>query len=109
MNTDINKMIDVTRMRGNTTWILESAIKNPNIIIIARNAKHKEELYKKLQKIVQNNLLIEQSKKPWYKKAWEYFFPKKTKVKYPSIACIHDYDKLRGIETPIVFDLYSIF
>lgn len=109
MNTDIEKMIDVTRMRGNTRWILESAIKNPNIIIIARNAKHKEQLHKMYLKLIEKNLLIEEAIKPCYKKAWEYFFPKKSKVKHALFACIYDYDKLRGLNIPIVFDLYSIY
>jgi len=108
MNTDIQRMLEITRQRGNTRWILESAIKNPNIIIVSRDTKHRVQLHKDYLMLFEKNLLIEEAIKPWYKKVWNYFFPKKSKVKHPLFITIHDYDRLRGITTPIVFDLHSI-
>lgn len=38
MKTKVEEIVLRTRRRGNTNWILQQAIKNPNCIIISKNA-----------------------------------------------------------------------
>jgi len=67
--TRLQEIIITTRAIGSTTWILQSAIKRPNCIIVSKNmqqAKHLEQAYKSLL-----------SKSAWYKKLWWKCFGRK--------------------------------
>ena len=88
--TSLQEIIRKTRASGNTTWILKSAIQNPNCIIVARNsqqAKCLEQAYKRL-------LL----KNAWYKKLWWKLVGRKS-PKFVSL----DF-KFENHRLPVIFD-----
>lgn len=91
----IDEIIRTTRRTGNTTWILHSAIKRPNCIIVARdigNAKLLEQAY---------NCLL--SKSAWYKKlCWKLFGRKNPK--FVSIDFKFESDSM-----PVIFDNGSLY
>jgi len=90
MSNKLEEIIRANRATGNTTWILQSTIKRPNCIIVAKNmngAKNLELGYK---------ILL--SKSAWYKKLWWKYFGRK-KPKFVSL----DF-RLEGSRLPIIFD-----
>lgn len=90
MKTKLEEAAISCRQTGSTTWILKSAIKRPNCIIVSRNmetALHLDYAYSKL--------LNEQ---PWYKKLrW-----KICGRKNPKFVSI-DYN-FRANRLPVIFD-----
>ena len=91
----LEKIIRDTRGTGNTTWILQAAIENPNCFIVARNAIEAstiKDMYKKL-------LL----KSAWYRKLWW----KLRGRKHPKFVSLH-YD-FRGNSLPVIFDNGALF
>lgn len=96
------KIIELTRGRGNSTWILKAAIKNPEVIIITKNKADSIDMENRF-----NELLEEEFKKdPWYIKLWYKFF--KRKIKKPIFNTLHDLDRNRVHRFPVIFDNYSI-
>lgn len=91
MNTKKIKDIVVSnRQKGNTTWILKSAMKNPNCIIVTSNKTNSYEL-----KSMYFAFLKAQ---PLYKKIIRRLIGKKNPI-FKSID-----DDLRGYNLPIIFD-----
>lgn len=91
----LEEIIRTTRATGNTTWILQSAIKSPNCIIVSRNTQqaiHLEKAYKYLL-----------SKSAWYKKLWWKWFGRKN-PKFVSL----DF-KFEGYNVPVIFDNGALF
>ena len=90
MLNKLEEIIRRTRATGNTTWILQSAVDNPNCIIISKNMQQAKQLEKAYF------LLVEKS--PWYKKLiWKFFG--RVNPKFVSL----DF-RFEGSRLPIVFD-----
>lgn len=90
MNNKLEEIIRRTRATGNTTWILQSAVDNPNCIIISKNMQQAKQLEKAFYSLLQ--------KKPWYKKIiWKFFG--RVNPKFVSL----DF-RFEGSRFPIVFD-----
>lgn len=88
--TRLEDIIRTTRATGNTTWILQSAIKRPNCIIVSKNmngAKNLELGYK---------ILLSES--IWYKKLWWKCFGRKN----PKFVSLNF--RFEGCNLPIIFD-----
>lgn len=86
----ILEIIDQNRGKGNTIWLLKSAINNPNIVIVCIDLKHCQYL--------KNNYFKLLKKEPWYRKLkWKLFGRK-----HPLFKSINE--NFRGISKPIVFD-----
>jgi len=91
----INEIIYNTRRTGNTTWILKSAIKYPNCIIISKNKRQSTYLEKRYYQLLQYE--------KWYKKLYWKWFGRKT----PRFLTINN--NFRGYNLPIIFDNGTFF
>lgn len=86
----IEEIVRTTRRTGNTTWILQSAIKTPNCIIVSKDmqqAKFLEQTYK---------ILL--SKSVWYKRLWWKLFGREN-PKFVTLGF-----RFEGRNKPIIFD-----
>ena len=98
----VQTILSNCRASGNTTWILKSAINNPNCIIVTKSLQHKEDL-----QYAYNRLLY---KETWYKK----LFRKFKKHSVPKIVTVDDFvnksPMYRDIKNriPIIFDNWTI-
>lgn len=95
-NREIQDIINETRGRGNTTWILKSAIDNPEVILMfgdRRTALENGNIY--------CNMVADL---PWWKRYWRRFTGK------DRIEPLFTYygENLRGMKRPIVFDISAI-
>ena len=94
---DMNRLQEIvrdTRQTGSTTWILKSAIKNPECIIVCRNMQQAKGLERKYNKMLSDVWL---GKKLW----WKLFGRKQPK--FLSIR-----SNFRGFGLPVIFDNASI-
>jgi hypothetical protein len=88
--TRLEEIIITTRRSGNTTWIVESAVENPNCIIVSRNMQQAKRLEKKYKDLIK--------KKSWYKKTiWKLFGRKKPKF----VSLNYDFSI---DDVPVIFD-----
>lgn len=94
---NVHKIINIGRQRGNTTWLLRAAIKQPNVMIVCRNQTSVAEMTKSYKKLLQ--------KEPWYKKFWWWCFGRSN----PKFVTVNNPDNLRGINFPTVFDNGAIY
>ena len=79
-----------TRKTGNTTWILKSAIKYPNCVIVAHSMQYAQELEKQYF-----NMLAES---PWHRKLYWKIFGRK----HPKFTSINS--RFEGTKLPVIFD-----
>ena len=86
----LEKIVRVTRGTGNTTWILQAAIENPNCIIVSRNMRGAEELEGLYNNLLHNSI--------WYKKLWW----KVSGRKHPKFVSLHY--EFSGGNLPVIFD-----
>lgn len=84
------------RGKRSTKWIIEAALRNPNIIIIAPTSRIAKNIHRDY---------IHAFYKVWALKRW---FWKITKRPTPIFMSAEYPDKLRGLNRPIIFD-NSIF
>lgn len=89
---NVQEIVLNTRRTGNTTWILNAAINEPNCIIIAKNEQHANDLRKRYY-----DLLMKQ---PWYKKIYWNFFGKA----HPRFMSINNRSGFAGYKIPVIFD-----
>jgi len=87
---EIKKIVLKTRGSGNTLWILKSAIKQPNCIIVSKDLKSAKQL--------ENNYFQLLSKVSWIKRV----FWKIIKRKNPKFLSINS--GFDGITSPVIFD-----
>ena len=93
--TRLEEIIRTTRRTGNTTWILQSAIENPNCIIVARDIGHAKDLEQAYKMLL--------SKSAWYKKlCWKWFGRKSPKF----VSLDFRFD---GYRLPVIFDNGSLY
>lgn len=91
----INDIITYNRQKGNSTWIVKSAIKNPNCVIVAHDSACAYDL-----KCLYYSLL---KKQPFYKKIiWKLFG--RSHPRFMSIE-----NDFRGINLPVIFDNSALF
>ena len=90
MTEIIRNIIATTRRTGNTTWILQSAIKKPNCIIVSKT----EEQAKQLERSYKALLM----KSAWYKKLWWKWSGRKN----PKFVSINY--RFQGNALPVIFD-----
>ena len=83
----IEEIIKQTRRSGNTTWILKSAILNPDCIIVCGRPDLMEKMFKM-------HLL----KSMWYTKLWW----KLNGSKIPKFVALNY--NFHGINVPVIFD-----
>jgi len=86
----IQTIVNQTRRTGNTTWIIKSAIKNPNCVIVSKNKRESKLLKQKYIRMLSNDSLFQKLK-------WEIFGRKQ-----PIFLTIND--SYRGFNLPIIFD-----
>jgi hypothetical protein len=86
----IEEIVLRTRRTGNTTWLLKSAIENPDCIIVSRTMRQAKELEKRYNSLLQTS--------SWYKKLW-WKIVKRKKPKFVSL----DF-RFEGLKTPVIFD-----
>ncbi|GEM58405.1 hypothetical protein B0A78_03390 [Flavobacterium columnare NBRC 100251 = ATCC 23463] len=92
----INEIILKTRGTGNTSWILQSAIENPECVIVSKNISESVYLKKAYRYLL--------SKSPWYRKIWWKCIGRK----HPLFVSI--YANFDNCKCPVIFDngaLYS--
>jgi len=83
-------IIITTRGTGNTTWILKSAIMQPNCVIVSKNRSQSF--------LLEKNYLEIFSEQKWCKKLyWKLFINKSPK--FMSIE-----QNFKGLKLPIIFD-----
>lgn len=86
----IDEIVLRTRKTGNTTWLLKSAIENPDCIIVSRSMQEAKELEKRYNSLLQTS--------SWYKKLW-WLMVKRKNPKFVSL----DF-RFEGYNTPVIFD-----
>ncbi len=86
----IREIVYETRRTGNTSWILQSAIRNPNCIIVGKDLKQAHHLREEFIRMM--------IKSPWYKKLWWKIFGYKEPLFVPISYTF------RGENIPIIFD-----
>ena len=88
-NVRLQEILEDTRQRGNSTWIIEAAIKNPNCIVVAYNNNTKRELECKYNELINKQGIIN-----------------KTKPKFVTLK----YDFKNEVEKlPVIFDCSALF
>lgn len=95
----MSKLISIileTRRRGQTQWLLKSAMKNPNVVIMCATESQKKDL------VVRYTRMLAEA--PWYVKLWRRYFG----TPWPKFLTASDQMKLRGMKAPVVFDNYTI-
>lgn len=68
MEEKIQEIVYSTRRTGNTSWILNAAIKSPNCIIVSRNMQQSKDLKRNYDKLL--------LKLWWGEKLWRKFLNK---------------------------------
>ncbi len=86
----ITEIVCKTRRTGNTDWILKSAIKQPNCIIVSKNGQQ--------LKILEKRYFFLLSKSAWYKKLYWKWFGRK----HPKFVTTDS--KFESFSLPIIFD-----
>jgi hypothetical protein len=87
-NILLQGILENTRQRGNSTWILEAAIKNPNCIIVTYNNSAKHELECKYDELIYKQGIVN-----------------KTKPKFVTL----NYNFKNEEKLPIIFDCSALF
>ncbi len=90
----VEDIIHQSRRTGNTTWILKSAVNNPNCVIVVNNQRYAKDL----EHLYNNMLLLS----PWYKRVYWSFFGRGV----PQFVSISS--DFRGYNKPIIFDNSSL-
>lgn len=87
---NVREIVEISRRSGNTTWILKSAIENPNCIIVAYNKSYAKDLEREYNRLLKKSI--------WYKRIiW--YFQKRRKPLFVS-----DNFDFRGYNLPVIFD-----
>jgi len=90
LNDTLQEILYRTRATGNTTWILQAAIKNPNCMIVSKDKKQSRWLEQKY-----HNLL---SEKGYFKRLYWRVFGRK----HPKFVDVNN--DFRGWGMPVIFD-----
>ena len=89
----LRNMFCATRLSGSTTWLIESVLKNPRVVVVSMSGCHAEIVRRMYQKAI--------SEMPWYKKTLRRFTKKHT----PLFIGLSQIYRIIGIQqTPVVFD-----
>jgi len=94
---ELKTMLRGSRQRGSTTYLLDAAIKNPNVTIVVANsnqAKMLEQQYKKMLEDLS-----------WWKKILRKI---EAKNEYPHFVSLRNYRELDHSKRPVVIDLHAV-
>lgn len=89
---NVQDIVNSTRRLGNSTWILRAAIDQPNIIIVAKNEQHANELKKTYYWLC--------DQEPWYVKLKWRFFGRPE----PRFMSVNSRTGFAGYKIPVIFD-----
>jgi hypothetical protein len=89
---NIREIIEYSRGTGNTSWILKSALENPDCIIVAGHHRSKEWLKEKYI-----HLFNQQS---WFNRVLH----KLRNKPHPLFVTKSEYARIRGMRKPVILD-----
>lgn len=96
---DLKNLIRSFRQQGNTTYLLDSAINDPNVTIIVANKAHAKEMEEQYKHRLKNLV--------WWKKLMRKLSGKDAIS--PKFIPVRNSKDLQGVtRTPIIIDLYAI-
>jgi len=91
----ISEIVLTTRRTGNTTWILKSAVKTPDCIIVCKTLRHAKELEKEYFRMLQKSSW-------WLKLKWNLFGRN-----HPHFWGVDS--QFKGYNLPVIFDNSALF
>jgi hypothetical protein len=89
--SNLSVVLNKSRRSGITTWILKSAIKNPNVIILSSTLKQSKLLRDLFDRMIDNSF--------WLRLKYKYFRAKK-----PQFESIDSIFLLYGVDKPVILD-----
>ncbi len=94
---DLETMLKGSRQMGSTTYLLNAAIKNPNVTIVVANSNQAKMLEQQYEKMLEDL--------SWWKKILRKI---ETKNRYPYFISLRNYSGQGHSKRPVVIDLYAI-
>lgn len=88
-----------SRRMGNTEYLIQAAIRNPNVVIICSNDSYARDLEKRYLQTV--------DKRSWWRKVLDKLTGR-GKKRPEFIGLVNSGDRLRGLNVPVVFDLSAL-